>query len=69
MQHSENEFYLIENATDEDIRHEYHKCNICGIEPIWGIRFKCTQCEDVDICELCFDTRLKKINLKAEIAD
>lgn len=34
-------FFLIENATDEDILHEYHQCNICHAEPIWGLRFKC----------------------------
>ena len=44
-------FFVIENVTDEDILHEYHKCNICGAEPIWGIRFKCSSCEDVDLCE------------------
>jgi mRNA (2'-O-methyladenosine-N6-)-methyltransferase len=60
------DFYVIENATEEDILHEYHKCNMCGAEPIWGIRFKCGSCEDVDLCEPCFDIRLKKLNLKAE---
>ena len=59
-----DQFYVIENATDEDILHEYHTCNMCGAEPIWGIRFKCSRCEDVDLCELCFDQRLKKLNLK-----
>jgi mRNA (2'-O-methyladenosine-N6-)-methyltransferase len=57
---------VIDNATDEDILHEYHKCNMCGAEPIWGIRFKCAQCEDVDLCEVCFDSRLKRLNLKQE---
>ena len=57
---------MIENATDEDILHEYHKCNMCGAEPIWGIRFKCSKCEDVDLCEICFDSRLKRLNLKWE---
>eukprot|EP00347_Sterkiella_histriomuscorum_P007522 403348598 len=42
-------FYLIENATDEDILHEYHQCNICNAEPIWGLRFKCSSCEDCDL--------------------
>ena len=55
-------FYLIENATEDDILHEYHKCNGCSAEPIWGIRFKCSTCEDVDLCELCFDSRLRALN-------
>ena len=58
------DFYLIEHATDEDILHEYHKCNNCGVEPIWGNRFKCATCEDVDLCEQCFDLRLLKLNIK-----
>lgn len=61
-----DQFFVIENATDEDILHEYHKCNMCEAEPIWGIRFKCSLCEDVDLCEPCFDQRLKKLNVKAE---
>ena len=30
------------------------------------MRFKCALCEDVDLCEGCFDARLKNINLKEE---
>lgn len=58
---------MIENATEEDILHEYHKCNTCDAEPIWGIRFKCRTCEDVDLCELCFDQRLKQLNQLEDI--
>ena len=62
-------FYIVENATDEDILHEYHQCNVCNAEPIWGLRFKCTTCEDVDLCEGCFDARLKMINLRDDEKD
>jgi len=55
---------MIENSTDEDILHEYLKCNICHAEPIWGPRFKCLTCPDMDVCEQCFDSRLVKLNLK-----
>lgn len=54
---------MLENSVDEDILHEYLKCNICGCEPICGPRFKCASCDDVDICEQCFDARLLKINI------
>lgn len=62
----EDQFYVVENATDEDILHEYHQCDSCHAEPIWGLRFCCTTCKEVDLCENCFDSRLKKINLKEE---
>ena len=57
-------FYVLENSVDEDILHEYLKCDICSCEPICGPRFKCKTCDDVDVCEQCFDTRLLKLNLK-----
>ena len=53
---------------DDDILHEYLKCNVCLAEPICGPRFKCQGCDDVDICEKCFDSRLLKLNLKESTA-
>lgn len=29
------------------------KCNICGTEPIKGLRFKCDTCTDFNLCEGC----------------
>jgi len=55
-------FFEIENQVDEDVLHEYHKCDMCGVEPIWGVRFKCETCSDLDLCESCFDKRLAKLN-------
>ena len=60
-----SQFFVMENSMDEDILHEYLKCDICACEPICGPRFKSRQSGDVDICEQCFDARLLKINLKA----
>lgn len=51
---------------DEDILHEYLKCDSCSCEPICGPRFKSKVDDDIDICEQCFDARLLKINLKAQ---
>jgi hypothetical protein len=59
-------YYLLENTQDDDILHEYLKCNSCGCEPICGPRFKCTTCDDVDICEQCFDSRLVKLTHKSK---
>jgi hypothetical protein len=64
IKYKASDFFTLENQMDEDILHEYLKCNVCKAEPIVGPRFKCTTCEDVDICQKCFDARLLKMNLK-----
>jgi len=33
--------------------HTNVKCDKCGIVPIVGIRYKCSVCEDYDLCEQC----------------
>jgi hypothetical protein len=53
-----SDFFVLENNQDEDILHEYLRCNGCHAEPIAGPRFKCKTCPDTDICEQCFDARL-----------
>lgn len=30
-------------------------CDGCGIMPVFGYRFRCKQCANHDICEVCFD--------------
>jgi len=42
---------------DEQIFHEWYKCNCCNVEPLWGIRFHCVECSDLDVCEACFDAK------------
>lgn len=34
----------------------YVQCDACGVEPIVGVRYKCTVCdisEEVDLCSKC----------------
>ena len=52
-------FYQLNNNITEDVLHKYLKCNNCGIEPIWGIKFSCLQCPNYDLCESCIDQNLK----------
>ena len=28
-------------------------CDVCGVEPIVGRRFKCLTCDNYDLCEVC----------------
>jgi len=42
-----------EAVAAEVIKHENYACNICGQNPIIGIRYRCNQCKDFDICEQC----------------
>jgi len=55
----EEKFFILENQAEENVLHEYHRCNDCKMEPIWGSRFKCLLCEDFDLCETCFDKDLQ----------
>ena len=56
----ESEFFKLQNNIDEDVLHQYYRCNFCQIEPIWGTRFVCSTCGDFDLCEACFDKNLEK---------
>lgn len=36
-----------------DSVHSGVSCNVCGVFPIVGVRYKCTQCYDYDLCSNC----------------
>ena len=38
--------YLYQNTGD-----------VCERTPLWGIRFHCSDCKDIDLCEECYDFR------------
>jgi Ankyrin repeats (3 copies)/Zinc finger, ZZ type len=48
------------NWTDEDRRavvHEAFHCDACAVDPIKGLRYVCSSCDDYDLCEACFQKR------------
>ena len=40
-------------SNKDTVIHYGIKCNNCGIENIKGIRYKCTTCDDFNLCEKC----------------
>lgn len=51
--------YIETNAKKDLIEHKNIKCSNCEIKPIKGIRFKCSQCANINLCNHCFNHRLK----------
>ncbi|KAI9832585.1 MAG: hypothetical protein M1826_001535 [Phylliscum demangeonii] len=47
-------YYIAEDqARREGFVHRGVTCNSCGIVPIRGIRYRCANCMDFDLCETC----------------
>lgn len=36
------------------IRHEGTMCDTCRQQPIFGIRWKCAECSNYDLCSICY---------------
>ena len=41
------------NSTNLGIVHRGISCDACGKRPIQGVRYRCANCEDFDLCETC----------------
>jgi Zinc finger, ZZ type len=41
------------DLADQPEQHEGFYCDGCDMSPIKGMRFRCTQCHDYDLCEAC----------------
>lgn len=37
--------------------HRKRRCRACKANPIYGKRYRCVQCADVDLCRRCFDAK------------
>ena len=53
-------FFLFSKGDERhaDVYHYMVECDICHMSSIRGTRYKCTVCEDYDLCEKCMKKRL-----------
>jgi mRNA (2'-O-methyladenosine-N6-)-methyltransferase len=58
--YSSRDFFILNNLVSETVLHKYYSCNVCHMNPIWGLRFTCLECPNYDLCEGCYDQHLKK---------
>jgi len=49
---AEGEEAATTNATGAAVHHGV-ACDMCGVDPIVGVRFKCKTCHNFDLCEAC----------------
>lgn len=54
------DFFEIQNEVADVVLHQYYSCNSCNMNPIWGLRFSCQDCPNIDLCEGCYDNQFKK---------
>lgn len=47
-----------ERAMNEGMEHHFVTCDQCGATPIRGIRWRCTNCSDFDLCSDCEATNM-----------
>ena len=44
----------IVDSAPTGIKHESSKCDSCSQQPIFGIRWKCAECLNFDLCSICY---------------
>ena len=52
-------FFHQNEATDDDVNQRII-CDGCQMNPIKGLRFKCLDCPDFDLCEECYNKEIHK---------
>lgn len=50
------------NENNDNVIHQGIKCSNCGMTEIKGVRYKCSQCENFNLCENCESTVEHDIN-------
>ena len=56
--------------SDPCISHPEFWCDVCGMNPIKGVRFRCTVRKEYDLCQICYDKDLSghaMIEMKGEV--
>lgn len=53
-----DDYFVLNNQVSETVLHKYYSCNVCHMNPIWGLRFSCLDCPNFDLCEGCYDQHL-----------
>jgi hypothetical protein len=56
-QMKKNEHALSTDGRNDNVVHEGIRCNSCGKDPIIGIRWKCSTCQNhqTDLCSTCME--------------
>jgi len=58
QEHTKNERVI--DKISNTSRHEGYKCDSCETEPIVGVRWKCLDCQELDLCALCKENGFEK---------
>lgn len=54
----ESDYFVLENDQEEMYFHEYLECDGCKFKPLWGLRFSCISCTNLNLCEECYDKKI-----------